>query len=569
MATPGAERSAIFALADQYVNERATLDPGFATLIGVHDFDHLLPDYSTEQCLRITAHTRDSLDRINALAPVDELDRVAKAVMVERLTVLLELQRTSEYWRAWGVIRSPLSDVRQVFELMDATSEEHADVVRQRMAQVRPALQSWRNGLHDLTVKGLIPPRRHVAGVAEQARVHAEGTYASLAERVARSAPVDLHNSGLFAAATDADAACGELADWLTETLVPVATDDDRCGLERYQLWFQYWNGTDLDAQDLYAWGWQDLRRIRERMWTIAAELAPGATSMAEVAEVLDADERRAVYGSDQMLERLQAFTDAAVQQLDGVHFDIDERIRRCDARLAPEGSAAAPYYIGPSEDLSRPGTTWLPTLGADRFSWWRFPSIWYHESVPGHHLQDGTTQLQADRLSRFHRLDGWTSGYGEGWALYAERLMDELGAFSDPGDELGFLQGQALRAARIVVDIGLHLGLATPDDLGALDDLGDCSGRVWTADMAVQLIEEYAIETHDYAVSEVDRYLSLPAQATSYKVGERTWLDVRRAATDRLGDRFDLKRFHAHALGLGPMGLDPFRALMAAWGGR
>jgi uncharacterized protein (DUF885 family) len=193
---------------------------------------------------------------------------------------------------------------------------------------------------------------------------------------------------------------------------------------------------------------------------------------------------------------------------------------------------------------------------------------MWFHEAVPGHHLQVATVTLLSDRLSRFHRLAGWTSGYGEGWALYAERLMDELGGYSDPGDELGHLSAQALRAARIVVDLGLHMGLSAPDDLGELGDLGDCSGLTWTAEMAVALLEEWALEPHDFAVSEVDRYLSMPAQATSYKVGERVWLEVREAARQRFGEQFDLKKFHAHSLALGPMGLDPLRAEMASWDG-
>ncbi len=256
------------------------------------------------------------------------------------------------------------------------------------------------------------------------------------------------------------------------------------------------------------------------------------------------------------------------MDELDGVHFDIDARIRRCDARLAPEGSSAAPYYIAPSEDLTRPGTTWFPTLGRTRFPWWRSVSTWYHESVPGHHLQDATILLASDRLTRFQRTMAWTSGNGEGWALYAERLMEELGAYSDPADELGYLVGQGLRAARIVVDLGLHLGYEAPEDLGELGGLGDCASRPWTPQMAVALLEERAILDHEFAVSEVDRYLAIPAQATSYKVGERVWLQAREDARIRLGDRFELKGFHRFALRLGPMGLEPFRAELARWDG-
>jgi len=299
------------------------------------------------------------------------------------------------------------------------------------------------------------------------------------------------------------------------------------------------------------------------------AVVAPPATSLVEAAAILDADDTRAVHGTDELLNRLRGMTEGAISMLDGVHFDIDERIRFCDARLAPEGSAGAPYYISPSEDLSRPGTTWFPTLGHDRFALWRLVSTWYHESVPGHHLQIATSLIERDRQTRFQRLEGFISGYGEGWALYAERLMDELGAFGDPADELGFLSCQALRAARIVVDIGMHLSLRAPHDIGALGALGDVAGRVWDAEMAVALLEERAIEPNDMAVSEVDRYLGVPGQAISYKVGERVWMSAREEARGRLGSAFDLKAWHAHALALGPMGLDPFQAEMAKYQGK
>jgi len=568
MAEVEVARSVIFAYADQYVSERAVLDPIFGTDIGVHEVDHLLPDFSSGQGHRNLAHTQTALDHVTGLEPGDDLDRIARAVMIERLESRLELERSGEARRTWGVINSPLSSIRQAFALMDATSAQDAEVIRLRLLQVRVSLKSWQSGLYDAVPGGLFPSRRHILGVAQQAHTYAEGAFTSVARDAAQSTGVDLEGSGLSTAAADADVACGEISEWLTTTLAPLAHEDDRCGLERYQRWYRNWNGSDLNVDDLYLWGWQDLQRIKNRMWELARQLAPDETTLMGVADALDHDEARAIDGADALLARLETFTKATVDSLDGVHFDIDPRIRRCDVRLAPEGSAAAPYYIGPSEDLTRPGTTWFPTLGATRFSWWRYVSMWYHEAVPGHHLQVATVTLLSDRLSRFHRLDGWTSGYGEGWALYAERLMDELGGYSDPGDELGHLSAQALRAARIVVDLGLHMGLSAPDDLGELGELGDCSGMTWTAEMAVALLEQWALEPHDFAVSEVDRYLSMPAQATSYKVGERVWLEVRESARQRFGARFDLKKFHAYSLALGPMGLDPLRVEMENWDG-
>ena len=558
-------RSAVFAFANDVVEHDAASDPIFATGAGVTSYDHLLPDFSPERTVRDIEATKDFLSQLSTLEASDDVYRVALAVLRERLDARLGLLESGESSCIFGVLTSPLSEIRQVFELMPSEGPAQVAVVAQRLAQVRPALTSWRRTLEQLAQDGRLPSRRHVMGVGQQAATYAEGTYEGFARRLA---PESTDDSDLVVAARDADAACGELATWMVEVLALSAGDHEACGPERYAAWSQYWNGAVLDFEELYAWGFDDLQRINARMWEIAQQLLPGATSLAEVAAHLEADPARLIEGTDELLRRLIGFTEDAVAKLDGVHFDIDPRIRFCDARLAPEGGAAAPYYIPPSEDLSRPGTTWFPTLGATTFSWWSHASTWYHEGVPGHHLQCATSIIEADRQSRFHRLEAWTSGYGEGWALYAERLMNELGFFEDLGDEMGFLAGQALRAARIVVDIGLHLELPVPAGFGSLADFGDCSGKAWTPPMAVAVLEERAIQPHEMSVSEVDRYLGLPAQAISYKVGERVWMRSREAARFRLGEDFSLKRFHAFALALGPMGLDPLEAELAAWDG-
>jgi len=560
--TEAGHRSEIFELASDIVQRDAELDPTFATAYGIHGFDHLLPDFSPDAEIRQREHVSEALRQLSLLRPIDDIDRLGAEVIRERLETRLNLLDSGESARTFSVLYSPLSEIRQVFELM---STDDTDVIAARLALVRPALDSWRQRLEGLRANDSLPPRRQVLGVAEQAQTYAQGTYQAFAARIS---PGESDNAALTAAARDADAACAELATWMRDFLAPNATEHDACGEERYRVWTKNWTGADLDLGELYEWGYADLQRINRRMWEIAASVAPDAQSLVEVANVLDSDPARMIEGTDELLKRLVSFTQRAVEALDGVHFDIDDRIRFCDARLAPEGAAAAPYYIPPSEDLSRPGTTWFPTLGETQFSWWRHASTWYHEGVPGHHLQCATSIIEADRQSRFHLLEAWTSGYGEGWALYAERLMEEFGFFSDLGDELGYLASQALRAARVVVDIGLHLELAAPDDLGSLGDLGDCGGKIWTAEMAVALLKEKAIQDHESSVSEVDRYLGLPGQAISYKVGERVWLRSREEARTRLGDQFSLKKFHAFALALGPMGLDPFEAEMRNWAG-
>ncbi len=561
-------RSELFAFASAYVDETCELSPMNATRIGLDLYDDQLDDYSIEHAGMKTEHIASTLQRLAGIQPTDEIDRIGKAMMTERLTRQLALSESGEVRRTISVLRSPASEIRRIFEMQPATTRQHAERIRSRLRAVRTALASWQGALDEDSSRGIVPARRQSLGVASQLDAYSAGGFTRLAERLAASCGVDPAESGMTEAAADAEGACAELAQWMRGVHALRAAAEDPVGEERYQAWSGYYTGANLDLEETYHWGWEDLKRLNQRMWAICEQVAPAAETLAGIADALDADDSRVIEGTDALVQRLRSIVDGAIELLDGVHFDIDERIRTCEVRIAPEGSAGAAYYTGPSEDLSRPGITWFPTLGHDRFPIWREVSTWYHESIPGHHLQVATAVLGRERLSRFQRVEGFVSGYGEGWALYAERLMDEIGAFSDPGDELGYLSGQALRAARIVVDIGMHLGLPAPEDIGTLGSLGNAGGRVWDAGMAVALLVERALLEQDKAESEVDRYLGVPGQAISYKVGERVWLRSRDDARRRLGDAFDLKAWHAHALGLGPMGLDPFEAEMASFGG-
>jgi uncharacterized protein (DUF885 family) len=214
-------------------------------------------------------------------------------------------------------------------------------------------------------------------------------------------------------------------------------------------------------------------------------------------------------------------------------------------------------YYTGPSEDFSRPGRTWYPTMGKTRFPLWGEVSIAYHEGVPGHHLQIGQVRFLRDRLSRFQRLGG-VAGHAEGWALYAERLMDELGYLTNPAHHLGMLRAQAMRAVRVIVDIGMHLELAIPDGQEFHP------GARWTPALGQAFVDERSRFPADFMASEIVRYLGMPGQAICYKVGEKVWLEQRAAAQERHGGAFDLKAFHSHALDLGPLGLDQLAAELA-----
>jgi uncharacterized protein (DUF885 family) len=253
---------------------------------------------------------------------------------------------------------------------------------------------------------------------------------------------------------------------------------------------------------------------------------------------------------------------DDAIAALDGTHFDLAEPIRRVEAMIAPPGSAAAPYYTRPAQDFSRPGRTWLPTLGRTRFPLWDLVSIWYHEGVPGHHLQLAQWAYVSGQLSTYQTSLGSVGANVEGWALYAERLMDELGYFPDPGERLGFLDAQQLRAVRVVIDIGMHLELPVPDD--AEGTLAEHRGKPWTPELARAFLGEHSGADIAFLDSELVRYLGLPGQAISYKLGERAWLEGRAAARRARGADFDLKAWHMAALSQGSLGLDDLAAELA-----
>ena len=546
-------RSPIFALSDSYVEKSARLSPMASTYLGITDLNDQLDDFSIAGRAVEADLSRATLAELDKLEPIDEIDRVAKSVMQERLTSSLQLHDSFESHISFNVLTSPPADIRQVFEMMPKESAEDFDNIAKRLLAVDKAHLSWVSTIDTLAKKGKTVAQRQIDGIAKQLESYADGGYAAMA----KSFDPDGKYPAIHEAAKAAARSSAETATYLRGTYMALATPNDAVGAERYAAWARYYTGADLDLRATYEWGLADLAHITERMWKVAAKIKPDAKTLREVADYLDNAPEYKIHGKDAIIKKLLDFTQAAVTQLDGTHFDIDDRMKFCDARIAPEGSASAPYYMSPSEDMSRPGTTWLPLLGKDEVSWWHLASTWYHEAVPGHHLQVATSVLERDRLSRFQRFGAWISGYGEGWALYAERFMDDLGAFDEPGIEMGFLSAQALRATRIVIDIGMHLGYT------------DENGRVWDAVSGREALMNKALLDEHHATSETDRYLGWPGQAISYKVGEREWIAARENAKKRLGSEFSLKRFHAHALKIGPMGLDTFGQELALWDGK
>jgi uncharacterized protein (DUF885 family) len=554
-------------VADAYVDAICDLDPITATSLGTRPGDDRLPDFGPaglEAEAALTRSTLAELDRVLDADPTlvdDPIERSCARLLRERLGAELTAHEAGEGYRALSNLFSPVHSVRQVFALMPTATEPDWSVIARRMARVPEAFRGYRESLEEGSRRGLFVAPRQVSTVVEQLDEWLTGPYFA---GFAAKGP-EVLRADLEAAARSADEAVADIRDYLRDEYAPrAAGTPDAVGRDRYAQAARRWTGSDLGLgtglEDAYAWGWGEYRRIAAEQRSEAEKVLPGATPM-EAMRWLD-EHGPAVEGVEAVRVRLQAMMDEAIGALDGTHFDLAEPVRRVEAMIAPPGSAAAPYYTRPAQDFSRPGRTWLPTLGRTRFPLWDLVSIWYHEGVPGHHLQLAQWAYVSGQLSTYQTSLGSVGANVEGWALYAERLMDELGYLTDPAARMGYLDAQQLRAVRVVIDIGMHLGLPVPDD--AEGALAGHRGQPWTPALARAFLGENSGADPAFLDSELIRYLGLPGQAISYKLGERAWLEGRAAAERAKGKAFDLKAWHMAALSQGSLGLDDLAAELA-----
>jgi uncharacterized protein (DUF885 family) len=542
-------------IADRYVETLADLNPVVGTALGLRPGDDSMPDFSPAGYQALADAQQGALAELD-VAERGELalqEQRAARLLRERLTAELAIHDAGDNLRRVSNLFSPVQSCRSVFQLMPTDTDADWSVVARRLGNVPAAVKSYRASLDEGIAQGVLAAPRQVETVVDQISTWIETQWF---QEFVSAGPSSLR-SRLAAGADATSAALAELRDYLAGTYMAAAEGTrDAVGQQRYLRSARYWTGADLDLEDIYRYGWQEYHRLRQEMRTVADVIMPGESPQVVMRHLNEHGE--AVEGAEQIREWLQQLMDDAIADLDGTHFDIADPIKRVEAMIAPPGSAAAPYYSRPSLDFARPGRTWLPTLGRDRFPVWELISTWYHEGVPGHHLQLAQWVHVQGELSRYQVSVGSVSAATEGWALYAERLMDELGYLAEPAHRLGYLDAQMLRAVRVVIDIGMHVGLPIPADSGFHP------GEEWTPDLAREFMSLNLGRDQKFIDSEIVRYLGLPGQAISYKLGERAWLAGREAARAAHGADFDLKAWHMAALSMGALGLDDLAAELA-----
>ena len=546
------------AFAEDYFTKTLELSPEGATYLGISGYETEYGDYSPAGKQQKAELDAAALRDLQHLSPADHTDEITLHAMVERLSLSGALHATGR--EDVNNIATAAHSARQILDLMPQSTEQDFVHIAGRLANLPGALKGWWESLRAARDSGQVSSARQVQAAAGQFASYAaqDGPLAQLVTAaesagVGGSALADVRR-GVEGAA----AAYLELSRRLTERLLPAAPAQDAVGRDYYRLASQSFTGTVLDLEETYQWGLEELARLVSAQQEIAAQIKPGAT-VAEAKDALNADPARTLYGTDALQEWMQRLSDQAIADLKDSHFEIPSPMDQLECRIAPTTDGGV-YYTGPSEDFSRPGRMWWSVPPEDtEFTTWAETTTVYHEGVPGHHLQVATAVLVKDKLNSWRRNGCFTSGYAEGWALYAEDLMAELGYLDDPGDMMGMLDMQRMRAARVVFDIGLHCGFRAPAEWGS---------QVWSAVSGRAFLREHLPISEAQLEFELTRYLGWPGQAPSYKVGQRVFQQIRaerEQAARSAGQELDLKAFHTELLQLGTLSLDTLRRAMRA----
>lgn len=545
----------IDAIAESWVDTLVELSPTLGTYIGRMEHADRFDDFSPAGHARFADEARSALSALEGATPTDPIDEITRTDLSSELRLALELHDIRWNLRDLNVIASPAQEIREVFDLMPTDTAEDWEVVARRLGAVKGAVDGYMESLREGVRQGIVPARRQVVEVITQiGRYTADNGF--FTEFAGEAAPADGQLPASLAReladqAGAARVAYDQLAQFMRTELAPAAGERDAVGRDMYALHSRRFLGAVIDLDETYEWGIEELARMVAEQESIANEISPGA-SVEEAVALLEQDPSRKLHGTQALQEWMQATSDRAIAELGATHFDIPEQIRTLECMIAPTKEGGI-YYTGPTDDFSRPGRMWWSVPeGVTEFDTWRELTTVYHEGVPGHHLQIGQATYNRAQLNSWRRLLAGTSGHAEGWALYAERLMQDLGYLDDPADRLGMLDGQRMRAARVVLDIGVHLGKQRPDGAG-----------IWDAEYALAFMGRNVNMPEEFVRFEVNRYLGWPGQAPSYKVGQRIWEQVRDDYATARGTDFSIKEFHKRALDMGGVGLDTLRTAL------
>lgn len=534
------EPSLLDAACEDFVNDIAALTPTDATAWGIEGHDGELQDFSPEYWSALAERTRemlmdvdafdDSTDESDDEEDFDSVDQVTAALLRDRLCLRLDNHYHDEDLRLINNNDSPVQTIRDTFLLMSSATPEAREAISSRLAAVPAALAGYRQSLAEAAAQGKTAPRRQIDALVGQCEDLADS--GSALERIG----VDPASPEV----TAAKAAFGECADWLSEELAPTGTDIDAVGRDRYELLCHQFVGDTVNLDEAYEWALDRLHSLKDQQQAAAHELYGDDTSVRKAYHLLTRDERYLIHGTDAFLDWMREASRQAIAAL-----DVPDELDNLECRIDPAGTGGI-FYTPPTDDFSRPGRMWW-SVPEDRttFHTWRELATVFHEGVPGRHLQT-TTTLLSDDLNLWRRAVCTVPGYEEGWAFFAEELMGRFGFLDDPGYRMGMLDAQRLGAARVALDIGVHLGKTNPEGTG-----------IWDAAYAKSFLRDNTAMDESSLNFELTRYLGRPGRAAAGALGLRAWSAL---ASDARAAGCASSEFLTRALTLGPMPMSMLR---------
>ncbi|HVL06314.1 MAG TPA: DUF885 domain-containing protein [Acidimicrobiales bacterium] len=544
-------------LAEEFWETLLEASPSTATLLGDHRYNDRLEDLSaaSEQALRekwaslrqrVEAVPRGGLeadDLVTFGLLAAELDD-AMASIDQRLIELQSDQMTGFH-----------IELLQAVPVMAAPDEASAGMLVERFRQIPRALEQ----AAERFVAGAGNGRTPAAVCVSRSVNMIEGYLKSSLDDdgfVNVGAPEGWDRTELRRVVEqEVRPAYRRMAEVLNDRLLPVARDDEHCGLSWlgddgaavYATLVSHHTTLDLPPEEIHAIG---AAEVTEKLPAEYAEVGGRLFGLTDPAAVLDRlrtdPALRYASGGDIMADARAAFQAAKAVMGDwfGRLPQSDCAIEEVPAFLAPDSPSA--YYFPPAGDGSRGGTYYVNTHAPGDKARYETASIAFHEAIPGHHLQIAIA-TELEDVPRFRRFSLANTAYVEGWGLYSERLAEDMGLYRNDMERIGMLAADSIRACRLVVDTGLH-------------------AMGWTRRRAIDFMAANTPVSVEEVTVEIDRYIGMPAQALAYKLGQREILRLREWSRGQLGDRFDIRGFHDAVLTSGAVRLPILADLVGAW---
>ena len=537
------ERERADALVERYWDQLLALEPMLGTSCGDERFDDRLPDPTEAGRAKSEAIHRAALDESRSIdrGSLDEIGRTTLDVLdsiAERYVAELDdrIDRLTPASQLWG----PAQLIGEIASVQRTDTPERLDRYEARLRAVPAHLEAWAEVAREGIATGVTSPRP----VAERALGQVERFLALPADESPALACLDddpAARERIAATVRDVVAPAyetylGVMRDYLPHATETIAISALPGGEEMYATQVMAWTSLRLDPAAVHAIGNERFDAIQQERFEVAARLG-----FASPDEAL-ASHRASGKDTPESAEALVEFVRDQVARSWEIAPAWFGRLPResCEVRAVEafrEADMPAAFYNAPTEDGSRPGTYYINTYDLPSRDLHVIAGVTAHEAIPGHHMQIALEQEFPDR-PRLRRFGGMLAGsaFAEGWGLYSERLAEEMGLYLDDWERLGMLENQALRAARLITDTGIHA-------------LG------WTREAAIAKLEEGG-SPHTDSVIEVDRYIAMPAQALSYMIGMIEIEKARAAAESRDGAAFSLRDFHDRLLSLGSLPL-------------